>query len=159
MSKLDGNERWKSKMLLTEHQEQHEQRGKVPLTGRPELEELTMIRDYIMFPHIITMLQKGMEHVRLDRFPLKDLIIRCLEVFMLRATDEYYVLKRSLKQRNIHVFADEAGDGILYHYYRCRGYEEKFGIAREALRMEISNKMTQYTEDLGRQLRSPKKEE
>ena len=27
MSKLDGNERWKSKMLLTEHQEEYESRN------------------------------------------------------------------------------------------------------------------------------------
>ncbi|MHA7963349.1 hypothetical protein ACX93W_04315 [Paenibacillus sp. CAU 1782] len=158
MSKLDGNERWKSKMLLTEHQEQHDQRGQIPVSGRPGLEELTMIRDYIMFPHIIAMLQKGMEHIRVSRLPLKDLNIRCLEIFMLRTTDEYYDLKRSLKRRNIKVFTDETGDGILYHRYLCRGYEERFGIAREALRMEISNKMTQYIEELGEQLRAPKRE-
>ncbi len=64
MSKLDGNERWKSKMLLTEHQEQYQERNNKTLIGRATTDELRMIRDVIMFPHMLTMSDKSLQEVR-----------------------------------------------------------------------------------------------
>ncbi|UUZ95806.1 hypothetical protein LJK87_16195 [Paenibacillus sp. P25] len=59
MSKLDGNERWKSKMVLTEHVEGYERRNEPKNQGRPTGEELTMVRDYVLLPLLLTMVQKG----------------------------------------------------------------------------------------------------
>lgn len=156
MSKLDGNERWKTKMLLTEHKEQYEQRDINKLTGRPTMDELVMIRDYIMMPHIITMIKKCIDDMELSHIALKGVLMRCLEVIMFRVSDEYYVLKRELKNRNIKVIDGDTNDGILFFKYYCRGYEEKFGITREALRSEISVRLTSYTEEIGIQLRKEK---
>ncbi len=153
MSKLDGNERWKSKMLLTEHKEQYDHRDTHKLTGRPTPDELTMIRDYIMLPHMITMIKKCIDDMTFTHIALKGVILRCLEVIMFRVSDDYYALKRQLKKQNIKVLHEEMNDGILYFSYYCRGYEEKFGIVRETLRSEISIRMTSYTEEIGNKLR------
>lgn len=156
MSKLDGNERWKSKMLLTEHKEQYDQRDNNKLTGRPTPEELTKIRDFIILPHIITMIKKCMDDMTLSHIALKGVVMRCLETIMFRVSDDYYVLKRELKNQDIEVVSEETNDGILYFRYYCRGYEERFGIVREAMRSAISIRMTKYTEELGIKLRTGK---
>ncbi|MHA7962860.1 hypothetical protein ACX93W_01860 [Paenibacillus sp. CAU 1782] len=155
MSKLDDNNRWSGKMLLTEHAEQYDaMKSEVPTVGRPTLDELTMIRDAVMYPYIITMLQNGIDNVTASRLPLKSLLERCLEVLMNSVSDNKFALNRELRKRNIKVHNEEAGDGILYFRYTCRGYNERFGIAREALRNEMSTRLTQYVDDVGKQLRN-----
>lgn len=153
MSKLDGNNRWGGKMLLTEHQEQYDQRQDKKTVGRPTREELDMIRDVVLLPHLITMVQKSIEDMGLSRIALKAVVVRCLEVIMFRISDDYYALKRELKQRNIKVISEEANDGVLYFRYYCRGYEERFGIVREKLRSDVTLAMTKYTNDIGKILK------
>jgi hypothetical protein len=148
MTKLDGNERWKSKMLLTEHQEQYQDRHNKALTGRATTEELKMIRDLIMFPHMLTMSDKSLQEVR--RFPnlYKRYFEQFVQIMMDRISKEMFALRRELKARNIKVFDDETADGIIYHRYVCRGYEDKFGIVREALRSEISVRLAKYASEI-----------
>ena len=155
MSKLDGNNRWGGKMLLTEHQEQYDQhqRHEAKPNSRPNSEELEMIRDLVMFPQLIAMVQKSIEDMGFAKITLKGVIIRCLEVIMFRISDDYYALRRELKNRNIKVSEEETNDGILYYRYFCRGYEEKFGIVRETLRTEMSTRLTEYTTDIGQALK------
>jgi hypothetical protein len=155
MSKLDDNNRWSGKMLLTEHQEQYDaKKAGIPTTGRPTIDELTMIRDAVMYPYIVMMLQNGIDNVEASRLPLKSLLTRCLEVLMNSVSDDQFALKRDLRKRSIKVQNEEAGDGILYFRYTCRGYNERFGIAREALRNEISARLTNYVDEIGAQLRN-----
>lgn len=151
MSKLDGNERWKSKMLLTEHKEQYEKRHEPKITGRPTPDELNQIRDFIMYPYMITMIQKSIQDLGMIQVSLRAVLVRCMEYLMQRTTDDYYALKKELRLKNIKVLEEETNDGILYYRYFCRGYEEKFGVVRESLRTEIVLRMTQYTNELGMQ--------
>ena len=153
MSKLDGNNRWGGKMLMTEHQQQYDNRSQPKITGRPTKEELEMVRDFIAYPHIINMIQKSQEDVGLAHITLKGVIIRCLEYLMFKASNDFYSLKRELKSRNIRVIEEETNDGILYYRYFCRGYEDKFGIVKETLRTEIIQRMTRYTAEIGQQFR------
>ncbi|MFD0587991.1 hypothetical protein ACFQZE_08235 [Paenibacillus sp. GCM10027627] len=153
MSKLDGNERWKTKMLLTEHKEQYDKRHEPKLTGRPTLEEMTQIRDYIMYPYMLEMIEKSLHEMAVIQVALKSVMVRCMEYLRRRVTDDYYAVKRELKGKNIKVAGEETEEGILYYRYFCRGYEERFGIVREALRNEIVVRMTQYTKEIGMQLK------
>ncbi|MEF2246457.1 hypothetical protein [Paenibacillus sp. IITD108] len=155
MSKLDANNRWSGKMLLTEHQEQYDQRNDEKPNGRPSTEELEMIRDLVMFPQLITMVQKSIEDMGFAKITFKGVVNRFLEVIMFRISDDYYALKRELKKRNIKVSEEETNDGILYYRYFCRGYEEKFGIVRETLRTEMSMRLTKYTTDITQALKKP----
>lgn len=153
MSKLDGNERWKSKMLLTEHKEQYEKRHEQKQQGRPTPDELNQIRDFIVYPHMITMIQKCIQDLGFIHVSLKSVLVRCMEYLMQRTTDDYYALKKELRLKNIKVLEEETNDGILYYRYFCRGYEEKFGVVRESMRTEIILRMTQYTNEIGTQLK------
>jgi len=148
MTKLDGNERWKGKMLLTEHQEQYQNRHDKAQTGRATTEELTMIRDLIMYPHMLTMCDRSLQEVKRSPNLFKRFFERFIQLLMERISKELFSLRKELKNRNIKVFDDETVDGIIYHRYACRGYEDKFGIVRETLRSEISVRLTRYSSDI-----------
>lgn len=154
MSKLDGNERWKSKMLLTEHQEQYENRNKNLQTGRITTEELTMIRDAIMFPFMLTMCEKSLQDLRNSTHLFKQIYEQFIQIIMNYITKDLSKINRELRQRNIKIFSDETHDGIIYHRYVCRGYEDRFGIVREVLRSEISVRFTKYSMRILSQLKS-----
>jgi len=145
MNKLQGNERWKSKMLLTEHQEQYQNRGGETLKGRATNDEVKLIRDSIMYPHMLTMCDKSLQEVQRTPNLFKMPFAQFIQLVMDKISKEMFSVRRELKNRNIKVFDDEALDGILYYRYACRGYEERFGIVRETLRSEISVRLTQYT--------------
>lgn len=144
MSKLDGNERWKGKMLLTEHQEQYENRHNKAIVGRATSDELTMIRDSIMYPHMLTMCDKSLQEVKRSPNLFKRFFEQFIQLLMEKISKDLFSLRRELKKRNIKVFDDETNDGVIYHRYACRGYEDKFGIVRETLRTEISFRLANY---------------
>ncbi|OUS67619.1 hypothetical protein B1748_36090 [Paenibacillus sp. MY03] len=126
------------------------------LTGMPSIEELEMMRDYIMFPHLITMVQKSIDDISYKQITLKNVLLRCQEYIMQAISADFRGTKQEMRRRGIKVVEEEANDGILYFRYFCRGYEERFGIVREALRTEIISKLTSYTNNLGQQLKSNK---
>ena len=148
MSKLDGNERWKSKMLLPEHHEQYQERGRRPASGVPSEEELRMIRDSVLLPHLLTMVQRGMEEAQNSTGVLQRLFVRVAQALHSRIRRDLYALRRELARRNIKVESDEQADMILYYRYTCRGYEERFGIVRDVMRAEIGVKLGRYIGDI-----------
>lgn len=147
MSKLEGNERWKSKMLLTEHQEQYEARKEEQPSGRPTPEELTMIRDYILLPHMLTIVEKNMEDVKRSSNVLKRPFLALAEAIASRISRDMHELRRELSRRRIRVVGDEQVDLVVYHRFVCRGYEDRLGIVREVMRSEISVRLVKYFGD------------
>lgn len=71
MSKLDGNERWKSKMLMTEHVQQYEQKQGTEGRKMITVEERTMVRDLILLPYLDTMVSKSLKELELSNSILK----------------------------------------------------------------------------------------
>lgn len=165
MSKLDGNERWKSKMLLTEHVEKYDQRhagegagSHAPAAGAqaraPQerrlitLEERTMLRDYILLPHMEKMVEKSIADVEHSTNILKRGYLMAGQRILDRIVQDLYGLRRELKRRNIRILNEEQSDFVVYHRYYCRGYEDRFGMTRDVMRTEISLQLTRYTSEL-----------
>ena len=135
-------------MLLIEHQEQYEMRNQPKLRGKATPEELTMIRDCVLLPHMLTMVQKSIDDMRLTPQYLNRLYIPAAQVLMNRISQDMYALKRELSCRNIKIHNDEQSEIALYYTYTCRGYTERFPIIREVARAEISVRMSKYINDL-----------
>jgi hypothetical protein len=149
MSKLDGNERWKSKMLLTEHQEQYEQRHAVKVSSaRPTEQEMKMIRDSILLPYMLSMVDKSLQDIEYHSNLLKPLYLTAGQVVRRRINDDLHRLRRELSRRNIRIFGEEQEDMIVYHRFICRGYEERFGMVRDMVRSEISLRLTRYLKEI-----------
>jgi hypothetical protein len=137
MSRLDGNERWNSKMLLTEHQEQYDRRHE-PAGTRPTAEEFTLVRDSVVLKNMQIMVERSLEEIGLSSHLFKKLYTAVTQLVMNRISRELYALQREMKKRNLRMTTDEQADNVLYYRFICRGYEDRFGIMREALRAEIT---------------------
>ncbi|MDC0760455.1 hypothetical protein POF51_07120 [Brevibacillus sp. AG] len=149
MSKLDGNERWKSKMLLTEHQEQYENRHDTKNSRkRPTEDEFKMIRDCILLPHMLSMVQKSIEDIENHSNLLKQLYLTAGRALMSQISADLYSLRRELSKRNIKIMSDEQADMVMYHRFICRGYEDRFGMVRDVMRSEISIRLSMYIKEL-----------
>lgn len=156
MSRLEGNGRWHSKMLLTEHQEQYDQRQDPKRSNRPTPEELVMIRDYVLLPHMMTMVQKGIDDIEKSPNVLASVLRRpsleAAHALLTRLSQDLYLLRRELTKRKIRIIEDEQIDMTVYYRYFCRGYEDRFGMVREVMRGEISKRMTRYSGQLSKVL-------
>ncbi|MFD1776100.1 hypothetical protein [Paenibacillus rhizophilus] len=100
MSKLSGNERWKTKMILTEHAEEYERqdhnernRGNM-LTN----EERTMVRDLILLPYIDTMVSKSMKEIEQSGNILTPMYLMFGQFVQNRISKDTFQLQRELKR-------------------------------------------------------------
>jgi len=152
MSKLDGNERWKTKMLLTEHQEQYDHRHERQ-SNRPSEEELRMVQDYLILPHMLTMVENSIDEIKHSKGFMNRLFLAVTYKLYDEIERDRRNLKRELDHRNIRVTADEQVDLVVYHRVHCRGYEDKFGMVREVMRSRIRVKMTEYMKEIERTLK------
>ncbi|MEK4351080.1 hypothetical protein MKX41_09555 [Paenibacillus sp. FSL R5-0475] len=149
MTKLDGNERWKTKMIMTEHVEQYEEQQRENPDKMITMEERTMVRDLILLPYIDTMVSKSLKEIEPSSNILKRAYLMAGEAIQRRIMQDTYRLQKELKQRNIKMLADEQDDYITYYKIFCRGYQERFGLTRDVMRTEISLRLTKYTSELG----------
>ncbi|MFD1776992.1 hypothetical protein [Paenibacillus rhizophilus] len=149
MSKLEDNERWKSKLILTEHAEGYVQQHNPTPAKIITAEERTMLRDYLLLPHMVTMVQKSLDDLKHSHNILNRLYLMAGEYVMGRITQDLYQLRRELRQRNIKVLSEEQSDFVIYHRFICRGYEERFGMTRDVMKAEISLRLTRYIAEAG----------
>ncbi|MDH6370534.1 hypothetical protein M2444_002314 [Paenibacillus sp. PastF-3] len=149
MSKLDNNERWKTKMIMTEHVEQYEEQQRENPNKMITTEERTMVRDLILLPYIDTMVGKSLKELEHSSSIMKRTFLMAGEAIQRRIMQDTYQLQKELKQRNIKMLADEQDEFITYYKIFCRGYQERFGLTRDVMRTEISLRLTKYTSELG----------
>ena len=149
MSRLEGNERWKTKMIMTEHVEQYEEQQRENPDKMITMEERTMVRDLILLPYIDTMVSKSLKEIEPSSNILKRAYLMAGQAIQRRIMQDTYQLQKELKQRNIRVLADEQEEFLVYYKIFCRGYQERFGLTRDVMRTEISLRLTKYTAELG----------
>lgn len=123
-------------------------------SGQPTTEELTLIRDYILLPHLLTMVQRNLEDIERSGGILKKLYAQSANILMDRINKDLNEVRRQLKKANIKVHDEDYTDFRLGYPYTCRGYDGKFHIMREVLKAEISVKLTTYMGELTRSLRT-----
>src|SRR5690606_37586433 len=112
MSKLDGNNRWKGKMLLTEHQEQYDARQTKPAAGRATTAELTKVRDLIMYPHMLTLIDRAIEDVNHSSNVFRRHFAKYLQLMIAAISKDLYALRKELRLLNIKAVEDETLDEV-----------------------------------------------
>ncbi|MDR0271156.1 hypothetical protein [Paenibacillus sp.] len=145
--KLEGNGRWESsRMLLPEHRKQHNERQTPHLNKAnfPTTEELEKIRQYVLLPIMITIVENNRKTIEMSQYPLKKLYVTASEVLMNHIHADLVSIQKTLRERNIKVFEEEKVDSALHYRYVCRGYEDKFAMMRDLVRAEISIGMSKY---------------
>jgi len=136
-------------MLMQEHVEQYEHRNEHHKSRLPETEELEMLRDYILLPHLLAMLERSRADIERSDNLLKPMYLMATDALLDRGTQEMRQLRRELAQRRIKITGEEYDGQMVYYYsYVCRGYTDQFGIVREVMRSQLSMKLGNYLSDL-----------
>lgn len=152
--KLEDNGRWGSSRMLPEHREQYLERRRQPETGKvpvPTKEELELIRDYVLLPMMLSLVERNRIEIELSSHKLKSLYVKAAELLMTRMHSDLAGVRKSLREHNIKVFEDERVDNAVHFRFVCRGYEDKFAMMRDVVRAEISLRIAKYIHVLFRQ--------
>ena len=147
--KLTGNGRWESsRMMLPQHKEAlNERQDPKPVMTRsavPSKEELEMIRDHILLPIMLTMVEKNGKDLQLSPSTLQKLYIAVAQMMLNHIHSDLSKVNKALRASQIKVFQDDHEDDGLHYRFICRGYEDKFAMMREVVKANISVKMSEY---------------
>jgi len=112
------------------------------------IEELTMIRDNILLPHMLTVCQNSLEQVERSSNAFNPYFKEFIVAVMARINKELFAIRREFSKRKIKTRDDGAQNDIIYVQYWCRGYEGSFGVARETLRTELQLRMAKYAREV-----------
>ena len=124
-------------------------------SGMATIEELTMLRDYILLPYMLTMVQKSVDDIERSSTLLKQLYLAAGQAIINKISKDMRDIKRELTKRNIKIVSDEHVDFIVYHRFLCRGYEDRFGMTRDVMRSEISIRLGAYVAEIGASMKLP----
>lgn len=116
--------------------------------GRPTLDELEMIRDALLLPNMVIMLERQREEMEYSQHMLKPLYLKVVDALIAAVNRDLSQLRMELRRRKIKTWAGEQKDLVVYIQFVCRGYEDRLGVMREVLRSEIQIRLTQYIKDL-----------
>jgi hypothetical protein len=149
--KLEGNGRWESsRMMLPEHREQYLERIKpVKASGSvivPLREEIELIRDYVLLPMVLSIVEKNRKDIELSFYSMKQLYVEASHVLMRHIHNDLNSVHKTLREKNIRVFLEECDNehGMLHYKFICRGYEDRFSMIREVARADISTRISKY---------------
>lgn len=152
MSRPDSNEHWNPKMPVAGRQEQQEdqeqQERSNPASPRPTPEEFTVIRDSVVLKSMKALLERSLEDIGRSSLVLKKLYMAATRHMLDRVSAELFALQREMKKRGMKMAGEEQADDVLYYRFICRGYEDRFGIMREALRVELGNRLGAMVSEL-----------
>ncbi|MGN7457490.1 hypothetical protein ACTHPH_21985 [Paenibacillus pasadenensis] len=116
---------------------------------RPLHEEVEMIRDAILIPFMIQMVEKNMKEVEYQQHVLKRAFLMTGQTILDLLTEDQVRIRRELLARKIRLDLEnvEVGfSGSIHTYsYLYRGYQDKFGMTRDVMRYEISFRLAAYT--------------
>ena len=124
--KLTGNGRWESsRMMLPQHKDALNERqqpaaGTTTTAQIPSKEELELIRDYVLLPYMLTMVEKNVQELQVTTYLLQKYYIAVTRILMDRIHKDLARVNRKLREHKIKVFQDEREDMDLHYRYICR---------------------------------------
>jgi hypothetical protein len=116
-------------------------------------DELTMIRDYILMPHMLTMVQRSIDDIEQTGNPLKPLYIAVARAVMDRISADMKRIRAEFAKSKIKLLNTETVDVVYYQHFVCRGYQDRFGMIREVMKAEISVRLGRYFAEVEKQLK------
>lgn len=113
-------------------------------------DELTMLRDYILLPHMESMVQRSITDIEHSTNILRKLYAMAGSQVLDQIVKDRYRLRQELRKRDIRILAEEQNptNFIINHRYYCRGYQDTFGMTRDVMKSEISTRLSKYISDI-----------
>ncbi|TVY08761.1 hypothetical protein [Paenibacillus cremeus] len=150
--KLEGNGLWESsRMMLPQHKEQSmsSHQGAPSLNQEPpSRKELEMIRDSILLPMALRMVEKISVDVERSSQTLKLMYAAATKILAITIREDVKKTKKALLERDIRVFDEAKDDAALHYRYVCRGREDRLIMTKEFMKAGISVKIGHYVQGL-----------
>jgi hypothetical protein len=115
-------------------------------------EELVLIKQAILLPFMLTLVENNKNNLKYQVDPLKDLYIAVAELLMNQLHDDLVQVKKEMREKSIKLIENGRSDSALKYRYKSRGYEHRFDIMRSLAKAEISVKLGQKVHSLLKQL-------
>lgn len=122
--------------------------------GRPTTEELELIRDMLVLPNLVIMLERQRQEMEYNSIMLKPLYLRAVDALIYKINRDFSQLRQELRRRKIKTWEGDHTEFIMYIDFVCRGYKDRLGVVREVLKSVIRERLTQYVNEMGAALYS-----
>jgi hypothetical protein len=150
--KLEGNGLWESsRMMLPQHKEQSMPiqnntfaRAAEPVTKQ----EIEMMRDSIILPMALGIVEKNSREVAMSSLTLKVLFFNAAKILAKQIRADAQKSKKVLVEREIRVMEESKDDTELIYRYVCRGHEDRFVMTKDFMRAEIGVRIGRYAKSL-----------
>ncbi|MFK7697167.1 hypothetical protein [Paenibacillus sp. HJGM_3] len=150
--KLQGNGLWESsRMMLPQHREQSLR----PSNGKPSLpselptkRDLDMIRDYILLPVALGIVEKRRAEIERSSETLKGLYAAAAHVLAKTIREDMRKSRQQLLESEIRVYEDAKDDTELHYRYTCRSHDDELVMTKDFMRAEISARIGRYVNSL-----------
>jgi hypothetical protein len=150
--KLEGNGLWESsRMMLPQHKEQSMRiySDRPSLTPEPPTKkEIELIRDSILLPIALQIVEKQSRQVQMSPQMLKLLYTAATQILAKHIREDVQTSRKALVEKNIRVFEDSKDDTELVYRYVCRGHEDRLVMTKNFIRAEISVRIGRYAQCL-----------
>jgi hypothetical protein len=150
--KLEGNGLWESsRMMLPQHKEQSmpiqnntSARAAEPVTKQ----EIEMMRDSIILPMALGIVEKNSREVAMSSLTLKVLYFNAAKILANQIRADAQKSKKGLVERDIRVMEESKDDTELIYRYVCRGHKDRFVMTKDFMRAEIGVRIGRYAKSL-----------
>lgn len=112
--------------------------------GHANIDELTMIRDLVIMPYMLDMLDRAKNEADWSGGALRHLSKELGEILMDIITGDIANLRSELRRRQIKTWDMDQDEYVLWKGYSARGYVNKFGITKETARAQIKIMLGTY---------------
>lgn len=110
----------------------------------PTKEELELIRDYVLLPIMLDVVQNDKNKIKYNSNPLREMCLKADDKLMDNIMKDLTAAKKEMKARGIKVEEMDREHSALHYKFWYKGYEDQFSIIREVVKAEISVRLTGY---------------
>lgn len=115
--------------------------NKAPLLQKEELE---MIKEAVLFPVMLDVIQNDIEKVKKINLKLDLLLVISLQNIQDQIFKDNRALKNQLKERGIKIYEERRTSLGIQAEYKCRGYQHHLSLLWSLVRSDILRKASSY---------------
>ncbi|UVI31228.1 hypothetical protein [Paenibacillus spongiae] len=110
----------------------------------PTPEEIIAIRDYVILPYMLDMVEVDRQKLESDSVSLRLLFEAANGKLADQIHKELVEVRKFLKERQIKVIEEGLFESEMRYKFWVRGYEDHFTLMREVARSELSTRFGKY---------------
>lgn len=124
-----------------------------PMTSLPTKQEYEKIRDCLLLPLLIEVVNKNRSQLEYDHMPLKTLFLTATDVLLDRIIADHVKIKKELKAASIKLIEQPDTKTTLNCEYICRGYQAQFSIMKDHAKSVLAVMLGKYVGEMGKEIR------